>query len=112
MSNYTYFIAFEDDVTPEGFTAHKIIYNLSVCDLAEAFDEFDINWYDKCGIITDVEAYAKVLLEPYLSEATHEYIDDDGDSDGKTTLQVLYDFLMKWQSYKVMIFSEPHYYNS
>lgn len=108
MSNYTYFYAVEDDVTAEGFTAHKFIYNHAVCDLAEAFEEFDIAWYDKCGIITDVEAYAEILLEPYLDETTHE----DVDRDGEMTLQALHDFLMKWKAYKVMVFSEPHYFNS
>lgn len=107
MSDYTYFYAIYEN--REGaFVEHQFVEQHGVCYLADALEEIDSIWHDKCGMIEDPEAYAKEILEPHLGNITHEEVDRDGEK----TLQALYDFLMQWKSYKIMVFSEPHYFGA
>ena len=106
MSDYTYFYAF-DEKTEDGFTEHQFIDCLSIEYLDSALEQIDMTWYNRCGVVSDVEAYAKTVLEPYLGDNKPE--DLELDEDNEERLKELYDFMMKWKNYKIMVFSEEHF---
>lgn len=107
VSDYTYFYAFEED-EEDGFIEHDIKETYSVLYLESALEEIDQEWFARMGVISDVETYAKTVLEPYLDQATQE----DEEREDTILLHGLYAFLMKWKDYKVMVYAEDQFYGT